>query len=379
MTLRPADRVSNLRRTLIREIFESAPADAVNLGLGQPDLPAPAWMREALSHAALEGPTGYGPTAGFEDLRSAIAEEYPDLGVGAESVLVTAGAQEATFLALGCLTDPCEEVLVPEPAFPGAERAARAWGASVRRYPLRAERDFHLDPDEVLASISPATKVLVVLTPNNPTGTVEPADSLAALARGAAARGVALVLDDTYRGLHWLEEGPAPSLKGSGADHVVVCGGLSKSLAMTGWRLGWAVVPDREMAARLVALQQTVLTCPPTPIQRAALEAFSPGGRRAAWEVQARFDARRRRVEAALPRERFRRAPLEGAFYGWIDASRRGGGRSFAQELLDEENIVVIPGEAFGDAAAAWIRISYAEEDQRLAAALETIAQRLEG
>jgi aspartate/methionine/tyrosine aminotransferase len=218
---------------------------------------------------------------------------------------------------------------------------------------------------------------VVVISPCNPTGTVEPEETLANLVEGTRARGVGLLLDDTYRGLHWLDEQPAPGLSGDDLSHVVVCGGLSKSLALTGWRLGWAVTPDRALAGKLVALQQTVLTCAPTPVQRAGLEAFSGGGRRAAWEVRARFDGRRRLVERALPADRFTRAPLEGAFYAWVDASVRGGGRSFAKELLHEENIVVIPGEAFGSGAADWIRISYAEEDRRLADALARIAGRL--
>jgi aspartate aminotransferase len=378
MKLKPSRRVASLRRTLIREIFESAPPDALNLGLGQPDLPAPAWLRESLAHAALEGSSGYGPTAGFAELRERIAADYPDLSVGPDRVLVTTGCQEATFVVLGCLLDPGDEVLVPEPSFPGAARAAHAWGATPRSYPLRPERSFHLDPDEVLDAVGPATRLVVVISPSNPTGTVEPQESLDALVAGCAARGVGLLLDDTYRGLHWLSEEPAPGLRGDDLDHVVVCGGLSKSLALTGWRLGWAVAPDPELARKLVALQQTVLTCAPTPTQLAGLEAFSAGGRRAAWEVRARFDARRRIVEQKLPRDRFDRAPLEGAFYAWIDAGARGGGAAFARALLDEERIVVIPGEAFGAAAADWIRVSYAQEDRRLAAALDVLAARLE-
>lgn len=377
MKLKPARRVATLRRTLIREIFESAPPDALNLGLGQPDLSAPGWLRESLSHAALEGSTGYGPTAGFPELRERIAGDYPELRAAADGVLVTTGCQEATFVALGCLLDPGDELLVPEPSFPGAARAAQAWGAAPRAYPLRPEHDFHLDPDEVVGAIGPSTRAVLVISPHNPTGTVEPQASLDALVEATAARGVGLVLDDTYRNLHWLSEQPAPGLRGDGLEHVVVCGGLSKSLALTGWRLGWAVTPDVELAQRLVALQQTVLTCAPTPTQLAGLEAFSRAGRRAAWEVRARFDARRRIVERKLPRADIYRAPLEGAFYAWVDAGRRGGGKEFARRLLDEERIVVIPGEAFGPDAADWVRISYAEDDARLAAALDVIAGRL--
>ena len=271
---RIADRVRGLSRTLIREIFELAPPDAVNLGLGQPDLDPPAALREALAAAATSGPSGYGPTAGDLELRRLVATEYGPYAASADHVVITVGCQQATFVVLGCLLDPGDEVLVPDPGFPGAERAARAWGAVPRPYPLRPENGFHLDPEEVLGMVGPRTRAIVVITPSNPTGTVEPRQTLERLREGAHREGIVLVVDDTYRALHWLGEGPAPGPPAEPDPLVVTCGGLSKSAALTGWRVGWAIVPDLELARKVVALQQTVLTCAATPIQRAAREAF---------------------------------------------------------------------------------------------------------
>ncbi len=377
MKLRIAQRVAPLKRTLIREIFESAPKDALNLGLGQPDLSAPDVLREALARAASVGPTGYGPTAGLAALREAVAGDYPEFARGPGDVLVTCGCQQAAFVTLGCLLDEGDELLVPDPGFPGSPRAALAWNAKARSYPLRPENDFHIDPDEVLGAVTDETRALLVISPSNPTGTIESAETIDALVRGTAERGIALIIDDTYRGLSWLDEAGAPGARGDELDHVIVCGGLSKSVALTGWRVGWTLCRDPELMAKLVALQQTVLTCPSTPIQEGALAAFTPAGRDAARALHARFAGRAALVERALPREKYRRAPLEGAFYAWIDASARGGGRPFAKELLEEEKIVVIPGEAFGEAYPDWIRISYAEDDAKLADALPRIAARL--
>ena len=377
MSLRPARRVATLRRTLIREIFESAPSDAVNLGLGQPDLRPPDVLEAALARAATEGPAGYGPTQGDPELRARIAASYPGLAAGAQDVLVAAGCQEATFVTLGCLLDPGDELLVPDPGFPGAARAAEAFGAVVRRYPLPAERGFHLDPEQVVAMIGPRTRAVVVISPSNPTGTVEPRDVLDELAEQAARRGVALLVDDTYRDLHWLDDGAAPGPSGRHGGHVVVCGGLSKSAALTGWRLGWAVSRDAEFMRKMVAFQQTVLTCAASPIQIAARIAFEPEGRRGVREICRRFRARRDLVERLFPEGAVRRAPLEGAFYAFVDASCAGGGRVLARELLDREKIVVIPGEAFGERADDWIRISYAQDERLLAPALAVIATRL--
>ncbi|MBP7149712.1 MAG: pyridoxal phosphate-dependent aminotransferase [Acidobacteria bacterium] len=373
----PARRVQGLKRTLIREIFESAPPDALNLGLGQPDLEPPVLLKQALARAASEGPSGYGPTAGDRELRGLIAASYAGFARAGEDLLVTAGCQQATFVALGCLLDPGDEVLLPDPAFPGALRAAEAWGAAPRFYPLRAELGFHLDPDEVLGLAGPRTRALVVITPSNPTGTVEPRATLERLVAETARRGIALVLDDTYRSLYWLAEGPAPGAPPAPEEHVVLCGGLSKSVALTGWRLGWAICPDRAFTAKMIAMQQTVLTCAPTPTQRAARVAFTPDGERAAAEIRARFGARREMVARILGGSGVRLAPLEGAFYAWADAGAAGGGRAFARRLLEEDKIVVIPGEAFGSSSPDWVRISYAQEDAALERALHVIASRL--
>lgn len=372
-----AARVGGLTRTLIREIFESAPKDALNLGLGQPDLDPPAVFREALAKAATDGPAGYGPTAGDRVLREGIARHYAGFATRPDDVLVTTGCQEATFVTLGCLVDPGDEVLVPDPGFPGAERAAMVWGAVPVRYPLRAENGFHLDVDEVIGMIGPRTRALVVITPSNPTGTVEPQASLDRLYEETGKRGIALVIDDTYASLCWTHDGPAPGAPPTVMPHVVVCGGLSKSVALTGWRVGWAVCPDAAFMAKMVALQQTVLTCAATPIQLAARVAFTPEGEAGAREIRARFEARKNLVARTLgARPGVRIAPLEGAFYAWADVSRVGGGRAFAKRLMEEDKIVTIPGEAFGS-AVDWLRISYCQEDGALERALVTIADRL--
>ncbi len=378
MSPRLSRRVHPLSRTLIREIFESAPQDALNLGLGQPDLSAPQILREALARAAMTGPSGYGPTAGLVSLREAIAASYPDFARDAGDVMVTAGCQQAGFVSLGCLLDPGDEVLIPDPGFPGAGRAALAWSASARSYPLHPENGFHLDPEDVMSLVTPRTRAILVISPSNPTGTVESAETLATLARESAARGLTLILDDTYRSLHWLSDGPAPTLPGLDNDHVVICGGLSKSVALTGWRVGWAITRDPRFMEKLVALQQTVLTCPSTPIQLGAELAFSREGQHAAEGIRRRFLARRNLVERLLPTGETERAPLEGAFYAWVRPRGNAGGRAFAKRLLRDDRIVLIPGEAFGEAYPDWVRISYAQEDKKLEEALETIAERLD-
>ncbi|MDH3283516.1 MAG: pyridoxal phosphate-dependent aminotransferase [Acidobacteriota bacterium] len=371
----PARRVAGLRRTLIRELFESAPPDAVNLGLGQADLPVPQELRQALREAAA-GPDGYGPTAGDPGLRGDVARSYPGFVDGPDHVLITAGCQEALFLALGSLLDAGDEVLVPEPGFPGAQRAAEIWGARARTYPLRPENRFHLDPDELLALISPATRAVVVISPSNPIGTVEPRETLDRLVAGSAEQGVCLLIDDTYRAYHWIGDGPAPGPPPVPAENVVACGGLSKSPGLAGWRVGWLACPDAAFVSRVAALHQTVMTCHATPLQLAARAAFAEPGLALMTRFAEPFRARRRLVQETLGiPEDGGLAPLEGAFYAWVPTTQPAA--RVARTMIDEDRIVVVPGEAFGRGAEHRLRVSYALPPPDLERALATIARRI--
>ncbi|RMG46093.1 MAG: pyridoxal phosphate-dependent aminotransferase [Acidobacteria bacterium] len=375
---RPARRVAGLRRTLIREIFESAPPDAVNLGLGEPDVDPPEGLRRALAEEARRGPAGYGPTAGCPELRERIASLYPGFAGGAGDVVVTAGAQQAMFAVIGALADPGDEVLVPDPGFPGAARAAAAWGAVPRSYPLDPGRRFHLEAEAVLRLAGPRTRAIVVISPANPTGVVEPAPELERLMEGAAERGIAVVLDDVYAELCWVGNGRAPGPPPRPERAVVAVGGLSKAAAIPGWRVGWAVCPDREFTSRLVAIQQTVLTCAPVPTQRAAA-AYLAEERDALAGVRETYRRRAALLSERLQRAGIRHAPLEGGFYAWLDASAAGGGMAVARRLLERDRIVVIPGEAFGPSGKDWIRVSYAQPLPRLLDAFDAVLAALRG
>jgi aspartate/methionine/tyrosine aminotransferase len=377
MSPRIAARVEDFRRTLSREIFESAPKDSFNLGLGQPDFDPPAVFCEALAVAASMPDSGYGPTAGDRVLRERVAQSYHGFVRGPEDVLITLGCQNATFTALGCLLDPGDELLVPDPGFPGAERAAKSWGATPVFYPLRAENSFRIDVDDLMSRVGPLTRGVLLITPSNPTGAVEPQATIDRLIEETARRGIALIIDEIYKELCYVTEEPAPGVPAVQQPHMIVCGGLSKSVALTGWRVGWAVCSDPVFMDKMTALHQTVLTCPSTPIQRACRVAFEPAGKQAAREIRSAFKRRRDLVASILGSPSKRCAPLDGAFYAWVDASAAGGGRKFAKALLDEEKIVVIPGEGFGQSAPDWFRISYCQPEERLGPALRVIAERL--
>jgi aspartate/methionine/tyrosine aminotransferase len=360
MTVRPSRRVESLERTLIRQIFDSAPKDAINLGLGQPDLPTPDVIARAGVAGIEEGRTGYTTTAGDIDLRRAIAGEYPGFAAGPESVVVHVGTQEAMFAAALALLDPGDELLIPDPGYPAYAEVAGLVGAEAVRYPLRAERAFRLDPADVESRIGERTRAVLLCSPSNPTGAVNRDEDLAALAALLEGRGIAWISDEIYAGFHY--DGEVPSLARHSRGGLVISG-LSKTLSMTGWRIGWSVGPQ-ELVRRMTAVHQYMVTCAPSVSQRAAVAAFTPEGRAEAERYRTLFARRRERMAAELARIPGLDVPKpDGAFYFYVDVRSRGSSLEIARTLLDREGVVVIPGEAFGPAGAGYLRLSFAAGD----------------
>ena len=370
MSLRLSQRIAGVQRTLIRRMFDAAPPDAINLGLGQPDLPTPQAVCDAGVEAIREGRTGYTTTAGD-----------PGFVSGADEVVVTVGSQEALFATLLALTDPGDEVLLPDPGYPAYPTVARLVGAVPRGYPLRAERGFVPDPGDIEARITPRTKVLLLCSPSNPTGAITDPATNEALTDLAVRHGVAWVSDEVYgafvydrpAGFPWqtktrqrktrqrkTRQASAGQAQSGQSGTGIVVSSLSKNVSMTGWRVGWAVGP-REVVARITAAHQHLATCAPSISQRAAISAFSPAGRAAEQAYLEEFRERRDLMEELL-----RGIPgvdpglPAGAFYVFADVRELGDATELAWRLLREQRVITVPGEAFGPGGAGYLRLSYA-------------------
>lgn len=373
MSVRIARRMDGIDRTLIRRIFDSAPEGSINLGLGQPDLATPPAIALAGIDGIARGRTAYTSTGGDPALRAAIAERYRPFASGPDSVAVTVGSQEACFAAMLTLLDPGDEVLVPDPGYPAYPVVARLLGASARPYPLRAERGFHLDPEEVESLLGDRTRLVIVCTPSNPTGAVERAADLARLADALRGRGIAWLSDEIYSAYAY--EGPVPSLSALWPEGGIVVSGLSKDVSMTGWRIGWVVGPST-VIGRIVAAHQYLVTCAPSVSQWAARTALGEAGERARREIVALF--RRRREVAA---EALRKIPgieaglPEGAFYFFVDVRKFGSSLEIAERLLRRERVIVIPGEAFGTHGAGFLRVSFAAPENELRSGIEALGR----
>lgn len=369
MSLRPASRVADLERTLIRRIFDAAPADAINLGLGQPDLPSPPAAVVAGVRAAAGGKTGYTTTAGIEPLRRAIARRY---GNGVEAV-VTVGSQEAMFAACLCLADPGDEILYPEPGYPAYPTVARLAGATPRAYRLAAETGFRLRAADVLEAVGPRTRLVMLTAPSNPTGACPEPEELRRLLEELRRRDIGWLSDEVYSAFVY-DRGFRSALEVDPIGGVVVSG-LSKSHSMTGWRVGWAVGAPA-IVERITAVHQHLVTCSPSISQWAGLAMLGEEGDRAVARYRDIFAARRTLLGNAL-----RAVPglpvrePDGAFYYFVDVSEFGGGRTVAERLLAEQNVVTIPGEAFGASASGYLRISFAARDEDLLRGAEALGR----
>lgn len=375
MSLRPARRAASLERTLIRRIFDAAPPDAINLGLGQPDLPTPEVVADAGVEAIRRGHTAYTSTAGDPALRAAIAERYAPFASGPEDVVVTVGSQEAMFAALLCLVDAGDEVLCPDPGYPAYPTVARLVGATPKAYPLRPDRGFRLDPADVEARLGDRTRAVILCSPANPTGAVHGEHELGAVVRMLERRGIAWLSDEIYAGFAYAGDPPSP--RGLGEGHGVVVSSLSKDLSMTGWRVGWAVGPG-EIVARVVAAHQHLVTCAPTVSQHAARAAFTEDGRAAARDYLERFRRRRKRMAEELARiEGIRFAIPDGAFYFFVDVSAFGDSLELARRILDRRKVVTIPGEAFGPGGAGYLRLSFAATEEDITRGVRAVGEEL--
>jgi len=377
MSFRAARRMEGIDRTLIRRIFDGAPAGSINLGLGQPDLPTPSRISLAGIDGIVHGKTGYTSTAGDPAVRAAVAKRYPGVADGAANVVVTIGSQEAVFASVMTLVDPGDEVLLPDPGYPAYPVVATLLGATPVSYPLRPERAFRIDPTDVVSRLTERTRLVVLCSPSNPTGAMDFEEDLETLAGVLAGRGIPWLSDEIYAGFAY--DRRAPSISRFAPAGGLVVSGLSKDLSMTGWRIGWVVGPEA-IIARITAAHQYVVTCASSVSQAAALAALGADAEADRADYLAIF--RRRRALMADELRRIPQLPVtmpDGAFYFFVDVRAFGSSIAIAERVLRERRVIVIPGEAFGPGGAGFLRISYAATDDHIRRGIEALGAELAG
>jgi aspartate aminotransferase len=352
----PPKRLQGIEKSVIRQVFDRAKPGSINLGLGEPDLPTPDVIRRAAIKAIVEEQNGYTSHAGLPTLREKVAADYPYLEGKPERVVITAGSQEALYLALLALVDEGDEVLLPNPGFVAYPTIVRMTGGTAKFYRLPRDEGFAFDADEFRRALTPKTKVVVCISPSNPTGRTLSQDDLASIAGALRDHGAYLISDEIYRDLYYTAERPG-SLS-SLYERTIVIGGLSKSMSMTGWRLGWVCGDESVIKATLV-LHGYVTTCASAVSQKASLMAWTDEAESARAGFRETFRARRDHllelIESVLG---LRAVTPEGAFYTMLDVSDYGPSMEVAEALLDEK-VITVPGAAFGSESEGFLRVSF--------------------
>jgi aspartate aminotransferase len=361
--------------------LEAEGRDIIHLEIGEPDFDTPANVREAAKRALDEGATHYAPFPGIPPLREAIATDATArkaFGVTPDRVFVTVGGKGVMVYAILATIDPGDEVIVPDPGYPIYESLTRFVGGTPVPIPIRQEHDFRLDPGELASLVTPRTRMIVINSPANPTGGVLTRGDLEAIAELAIRHDLIVLADEIYsRIVYDGEHVSIASLPGM-AERTVVLDGFSKTYAMTGWRLGYAIVPPALVEAYGTLIINTV-SCAPTFAQIGATEALT-GPQDAVDRMVAEFRVRRDLVVDglnALPGVSCR-TPA-GAFYVFPDISGSGlTGGQLADRLLHEAGVCVLAGTAFGGVGNNHIRISYANARDNLLTAIDRMRTVLE-
>jgi aminotransferase len=376
-----AQRLRNLKTSGIRRLFALTRhmPDVINLGIGEPDFSPPRHVLEAAIVAIRGGETHYTPSNGIESLRMAIVEKYSKkYGLTydpADEVLVTVGATEAVSLGLLSLVNPGDEVLIPDPGFVCYRPAITIAGGSPISMPLREEDGFGVDINEAVTSLlTNKSRVMIVNSPSNPTGAVLGDSELSKIAKFAVENDLIVISDEVYEEI--LYDGAShnslatfPGMR----ERTIVVNSFSKTYAMTGFRVGYAVGP-RELISSMLLVHQFTLACVDGPAQYAATAALN-GPQACVSQMVSEFDRRRKLMWKRLCEiDGFNCSLPRGAFYVFPDIRPFGkSSEAFTELLLEKARVVATPGEAFGQHGEGFIRFSYATSYEKIIEALDRI------
>ncbi len=371
-----------IRPFIVMEVLEHAlelereGRSIVHLEIGEPDFPTPPRIVRAAEEALRRGDTHYTDSRGAAALRAAIARHYEasyGANVSPGRVIVTMGTSPALLLVLSLLIEePGDEIIIGDPGYPCYPNFIRYLRGVPRRVATDERAGFQLDPAAVRRAIGPRTKAVIVNSPSNPAGTLIPANALSEICD----LGIPVISDEIYHGLVYGEREHSALEYAPGA---FILNGFSKRYAMTGWRLGWVIAPERHIR-RLQILQQNFFICANSFVQQAGIAALAETHPEIE-EMRLEYDARRRYLAEELPKLGLRFAvEPRGAFYFLVDARHRDGdSMRLAFDMLDRCGVAVAPGVDFGENAEGYLRISYANSIERIAEGIRRLGHYLDG
>ena len=368
----------------IFDLMELAKAkkNAISLGLGDPDLPTPEHVVAAANQAIDEGRTGPAPATGLPELRQAVARKLArDNGIEVDpesEVLVTTGGQEALFLLIQALIEPGDEVIVPDPRYTSYDQAIELAGGKMVLVPTTEAGAFELDPDEVEKRITKRTKLLLLISPNNPTAGINRPETVRRLAEIAIEHDLIVIADEIYEKFVYddYEHLSIASLPGM-RERTITLNGASKTYAMTGWRIGYLAAPA-EFIHTVTALKQMVNVQAPTVSQWAAAAALD-GPQECVEEMRRTYDERRKLLMPALREMGFTYGEPRGGLYIWANTSSTGiESTQLSYLLLQEADVLILPGTGFGSHWGDFMRMTLLQPKDVLADAMGRMAEVIE-
>jgi aminotransferase len=370
-------RVAGLKPSAIRKYFDivATMKDVISLGIGEPDFDTPPGIIRAGVRSLEAGQTHYTSNVGILALRQALANHLDRLyGVKYDpaDIVITVGGSEALYLASTAIVDPGDEVIIPTPCFVAYQAEVHLAGGVPVEVPCRIENNFAVDPADIEKAITPRTKAILLGYPCNPTGAVAPRETLLEIARLAEKYDLIVFSDEIYdRLVYGFDHVCFPSLPGMW-QRTILLGGFSKDYAMTGWRIGYAAGPHDLMQGLLRIHQYTVM-CASTTAQVAATEALLHG-EEDVLRMTAEYDRRRKLIVSGMNAIGLKTFEPRGAFYAFPQVSGTGLSEiEFADRLLQEEKVAVIPGSGFGAGGAGFVRCSYATAYEKIEEALRRV------
>ncbi|MBM3181913.1 MAG: pyridoxal phosphate-dependent aminotransferase [Chloroflexi bacterium] len=373
---RLSKRVAGLKPSGIRKFFDIAATmkDVISLGIGEPDFTTPKPILDAGIRSLQNGETHYTSNHGRLELRQGIADNLQKLYKvkydPVSEIVATVGVSEALYLTFTAILNPGDEVIIPTPCFVSYQAEVVLAGGVPIEIPARLENNFTIDPDDIRKAITPRTKVIFIGYPSNPTGAVAPREVMLEIGRIAEQYDLIVVSDEIYdRLVYDFKHVCFPALDESLKRRTVLLGGFSKDYAMTGWRIGYACGPT-DFIQGMVRIHQYTIMSAPTIAQDAAIEALKIG-EPYVLEMVAEYDRRRRLLVAGLNRLGLSTFEPRGAFYAFPNIRASGmDDETFAESLLREEGVAVVPGNAFGPGGDGFVRACYATAYEKIEEAL---------
>ena len=355
--------------------------DIIHFEIGDPDFDTPKAITKACIDSLKKGETHYTSSYGLDELRFAIAKyTNEDLGFrpGIDQVLISPGANALIYLVIQCLVKSDEEVIVPDPAFSTYYSVLKFLNIKAVHIPLKEENAFRMDPKDIRKKITPKTKLIILNSPQNPTGSVMTRQEIEEVMNIAEEYDLFILSDEIYRHMSFGEKPFSPSLRDRCQKRTIIMTGFSKSFAMTGWRLGYMIGPEW-LVEKASLLIQTIVSCVPPFIQRAGIAVFEkkhPQAKR----MMAQFKKRRDLIVEGLNRlSGIKCIKPDGAFYVFPNITGTGmTSEEFAKVMLEDAGVALLPGPNFGDCCEGYVRLCYAQSMEKIKEGLKRMQMTLE-